>query len=137
MFSTQISIPQWLQLPQHIRSRMIEVFELPRSARTEVFNNIVMCDGYTHEDLKNITIEKMQKFLGSGVEDYYQLLDATVAKVEDEYQLRLRGEQEERELQEEEELQGYELSAAQAVKNVVELTEAVKKRRGRPPTKVT
>src|SRR6185369_5372315 len=39
-------------------------------------------DGHTHKDLAFVTVEAMQKFLDSSVEDFWQLFDATLNKIQ-------------------------------------------------------
>lgn len=85
-FYPQMTVPQWLQLTMPVRLRMKEIFEIPRSTGTEIHNNVVFSDGHTHKDLANITIEKMQDFVGSSSEDFYELLNATTKKVMKEHQ---------------------------------------------------
>lgn len=70
----QLNTVQWISLPLEIRAKLVEIFNIPRSASTEVENNTVVTDGYTHKDLAVITVEKMQAFLLDTVEeDYFKL----------------------------------------------------------------
>lgn len=70
----QLNTVQWISLPIQIRVRLVEIFDIPRSGNTEVENNQVVTDGYTHKDLAKITEEKMQGFLLDTTEgDYFKL----------------------------------------------------------------
>jgi hypothetical protein len=84
-FHPQVTIPQWLELPMPVRLRLKDIFNVPRSSGTEVHNQTVVSDGHTHKDLANITVEKMQEFLGvseiKGEKDlFFGLWNATAGK---------------------------------------------------------
>lgn len=77
----QLNTVQWISLPSETRSKLVEVFNIPRSGNTEVEDQTVVTDGYTHRDLSTITIEKMQGFLLDTIEDdyfklFHRVLDA-------------------------------------------------------------
>jgi len=55
----------WMQLEKTIRNHLVSVFNIPRTGVTEIFNNEVRADGYSAEDLKAITLEKMTEYIGS------------------------------------------------------------------------
>ena len=82
----QITIPMWLELPQPLRNKLVEIFSLPRSGGTSIssFGGVmkVDTDGYTHQDLAGISIPKMQDFLGSDETDFWKLLELTINKAE-------------------------------------------------------
>lgn len=81
----QLTITQWVALPLEVRNKIVEIFKLPRSGHTEVINNqYVVSDGYTHEDLANLTEEKMQEYLGSGYTkdtQYFDYVDKVIQKI--------------------------------------------------------
>lgn len=79
----QVSVHDWLALPMLIRVEMRKVFNIPRSSHTLVEGNIVKSDGTTYEDLKAITIEKLQVFLNTDPEqtDFVKLFNGVVAKI--------------------------------------------------------
>ena len=88
MIRYQVTIPMWLDLPQELRSKMVEIFALKRSGGTVISSvgGVMRCetDGYTHEDLIGISIDKMQDFLGEHDEkDFWKLLEATINKAEE------------------------------------------------------
>lgn len=53
----------WLAVPLPIRQKIAADFNLTRSGETEVFDNKVMCDGYTDNDLMKITEEGLDERL--------------------------------------------------------------------------
>lgn len=80
----QLSKPQWLNLPIEVRVKLIEVFHLTRSGFTEVVDGRVTSDGYTHEDLAKITLEKLQEILDSDNDDYFALLEELIDSISSE-----------------------------------------------------
>lgn len=64
MITYQLTTTQWLALPADVKTRLKELFAIPRSAGTQVNDNVVTSDGYTHADLAHITIDKMLDYLG-------------------------------------------------------------------------
>lgn len=66
----QIYVQQFVSIKEATRNKIREVFDIKRSSHAEVITDsmgmgIVVCDGTTNEDLKELTIEKMRDFLGS------------------------------------------------------------------------
>ncbi len=55
----------WMQLEKEIRIHLAEVFQLQRTGPTEVRDNVAISDGFSVEDLKGITVEKMNAYIGS------------------------------------------------------------------------
>ncbi len=79
----QLTIPQWLELPQAVKHKLITVFKIPKSQGCSIVNNSVVSDGHTHKDLAVVSILAMQTFLGKEDEkDFWTLLTATVECVE-------------------------------------------------------
>lgn len=59
------------------------------TGNTEVVDNIVVADGYSHEDLKQLTSERLAAYLGVATykpneEDLHMLFEQAVAKVTDD-----------------------------------------------------
>jgi hypothetical protein len=79
-----ISTHTWVSLPNEVRYRIRSLFKIPHSSNTVVSDGRLESDGTTNEDLKHLTIEKMQTFLSDESTDFYKLFDKTVAKVTDE-----------------------------------------------------
>jgi hypothetical protein len=83
----QIVKPQWLQIPLETRVKLIEIFKIPRTEPTMTSggtNSVVLSDGHSHKDLESITIEKMQKYLGSQLTDFFQLFDKVLEKLNED-----------------------------------------------------
>jgi len=79
-----LSLGVWASLPNEVRYRIRALFNIPKTGVTEVNDGILVSDGTTHTDLSNLTIEKMQSYVGESVLDFYKLFDLMVAKVNDE-----------------------------------------------------
>lgn len=82
-----ISVPQWLQLDSRVRTKLKEVFNIQRSGVGHVNYTgqgpQVTSDGHTHEDLKAISVEAMQKYLGRLDTDYFDLFNAVLEHIGD------------------------------------------------------
>lgn len=46
-------------------------------------DNTVISDGHTHRDLATLTLEKLQQHLRSKSDDFYALLDQTIAGIKE------------------------------------------------------
>ena len=79
-----ISLHVWVSLPNEVRYRIRSIFNIPRSSNTIVSDGRVESDGTTNEDLKQLTVEKMQAYVGSTSSDFHKLFDEVLAKVNDE-----------------------------------------------------
>ena len=51
-----------MTLPREVRLWLRNMFDIPQSNVVEVRDNTVLTDGVTNDDLKAITLEKLQKF---------------------------------------------------------------------------
>ena len=81
IFQPQLTIPQWLELPWEVRHHLVHLFSIPRSSGTETLDGRIMTDGYTHADLKHITVAKMQAYLDSHEEGFFALFNQVIKKV--------------------------------------------------------
>ena len=79
-----ISLHLWVSLPNEVRYRIRALFNIPRSSNTIVSDGRIESDGTTNEDMKSLTIEKMQKYVESTSSDFHKLFDEVLAKVNDE-----------------------------------------------------
>jgi hypothetical protein len=79
MINEQIVIPQWLEVHPEVRNAISSIMGLTRNGATEVAGGRVMCDGYNHEDLKGITLEKINANLGK---EYTSLVEGFNALIE-------------------------------------------------------
>lgn len=81
----QLNTVQWVSLPLETRLKLVDIFDIPRSGNTEVEDNKIITDGYTHQDLAHITIEKMQGFLLDTVtDDYFGLFQRILDVINEE-----------------------------------------------------
>ena len=71
---TQLLIPEWMQLSKEVRQVLIDKFNLKRDISTEVDGQRVVCDGYSNEMLKMISIESMES-MGAIGNDFEELLN--------------------------------------------------------------
>lgn len=77
-----VGVHDWLALPMPVRIKMREIFHINKSRGSLVEGNVVKSDGHTHEDLKAITIPKMQEYLESiENDDFVTLFNACVEKI--------------------------------------------------------
>ena len=81
MFFQQITIPQWLSLEPKLRWKLKALFDVPRSQGVTVVDNRVVSDGHTHEDLKVISLEKVNAYLGTEEADFYTGLAKVIDKL--------------------------------------------------------
>lgn len=72
----------WISLPREERTKLAQLFSIPRSGEVIVRTggvvdgkivNEVTSDGYTPKDLYAITIPKMQEVTGLMIDDFYKL----------------------------------------------------------------
>lgn len=55
----------WMQLPKDVKHHLVGIFKIPRTGVTEIRDQDVIADGYSVEDLRAITLEKMIAYIGS------------------------------------------------------------------------
>ena len=79
-----LSVSTWVSLSNEVRNRIRAIFEIPRSSHVVVNDGRVETDGTTYEDLKKLTVEKMQSYVGDNSTDFHKLFDMVVAKVTEE-----------------------------------------------------
>lgn len=70
-----------MQLERPVRLIIVKEFDVPRTGVTEVRDNEVLSDGYSAEDLKAITVAKMEAYVG-GHESFPRLWELTCAKAQ-------------------------------------------------------
>lgn len=80
---TNLYPQQWLHLPKDVKEKLINVFEIVRTGASEVRDQEVISDGYTLDDLRSITNEKMNEYVGSQ-ETFLRAWELTLAKVHSE-----------------------------------------------------
>ncbi len=79
-----ISMHTWTSLSSEQRGKIRMIFAIPRSQSTEVHDGRIVTDGTTPKDFEALTVEKMQSYVKSNVDDFHKLFDLVVAKVQDE-----------------------------------------------------
>jgi hypothetical protein len=82
---TNLLPQEWLCLSPRERMRMIEIFSIPKSEGVVMQDNTILSDGHTVKDLRAISIETMQKYLGSQETEFYRLLEAVKNKIAEEF----------------------------------------------------
>lgn len=80
----QIFPAHWVPLSHDLREYLAAKFGVGRSVATEIVDNRIISDGRSPNDLKNITLEKMQEYTGSKIDDFMQLWAITVSKATSE-----------------------------------------------------
>lgn len=55
----------WMQLDKKVRHHLVEIFKIPRTGITEIYNEEIRADGYSIDDLKAISLDKMIAYIGS------------------------------------------------------------------------
>jgi patatin-like phospholipase/acyl hydrolase len=77
---TNIYPQQWLHLSKEVRLHLMKVFGIIRTGITEIRDQEVISDGFTADDLKAITLEKMCEYIGSQ-ETFLRAWEVTLAKI--------------------------------------------------------
>ncbi len=84
----QLTTSQWLALKPEVKAKLKEIFQIPRSAGTQMFQGPkggeVISDGHTMQDLAAITLEKMSAYLGlkEVATNFYDCFDLVTDKIE-------------------------------------------------------
>ena len=82
MIQPRLNTAEWMEIPHHIRQLIIEQFGLQRSAYTDVRDMKVFSDGYTNDDLKALSLERLKEYTGLMVDDFYAQLTETIIKLQ-------------------------------------------------------
>ncbi len=70
---------QWLTYPHETRLKLAELLKLPKTGHIHVTSRgEIISDGFTPEDLKNITVEKLQELTNSKTEDIVKLMEKLI-----------------------------------------------------------
>ncbi len=73
----------WLRLPINTRHAIARDFNIPKKGATEVVSNEIVRDGFNVNDLENaLTIEAIQKYVGTQLTDIHVLWENMVLKAE-------------------------------------------------------
>lgn len=76
-----ITKDQWMLLDIPTKQKLVAVFGINKSGFSEVRDSIVVTDGYTQEDLKVITLEKMNEYIGSEEATFLRAWEITLSKI--------------------------------------------------------
>jgi hypothetical protein len=76
-----LNLHTWVSLPNDVRFRIRRDFQIPMSGSTIVSDGVIETDGTTPADISHLTIEKMQKYVDSTIDDFNKLFDLVVTKV--------------------------------------------------------
>lgn len=79
-----LNLHTWVSLPNDVRHKIRILFNIPRSGSVFVNDGHIETDGTTPDDFRALTVEKMQSYLNSEVDDFNKLFDLLVARVIDE-----------------------------------------------------
>lgn len=136
MLKHQLTIPQWLDLPIDVRSKLKAIFNIPKSVGSQIVDKVVVSDGHTHADLAVITIEAMQAFLGSKDDDFWTLMESALERVyslrDQELKKEIEDAQEEKSRLSESKAEALGELARQMEEIAKSAEEIVIKKRGRP-----
>lgn len=70
----------WMQLDPKIRMELVSYFNLKKTGITEIRDQTLISDGYSVEDLREITLEKMNEYIGSSEESFSRAWEITCSK---------------------------------------------------------
>jgi len=76
---TNLYPQQWMSLPKDVKAHLVKAFGLSKSGVTEIRDQDLVSDGYTLDDLRKISREKMCEYIGSD-ETFMRSWEITVAK---------------------------------------------------------
>ncbi len=81
-----LSYQIWMNLPVETRQKLATVFGISKTGKTMVeyraSGNVVTSDGYTPDDLRAVTIEKLQTILKTEEVDFYALIETAVENID-------------------------------------------------------
>ena len=62
---TRVYQQHWIELPADVRAHLSKKLGIVRTGISEIHDQQVVSDGFTNEDLKGITIPKLEEYVGS------------------------------------------------------------------------
>lgn len=77
-----INVKQWMALPKEVRVQIAKDFNLTKTGRMGVANNIIVSDGYSQNDILKINLENLQTVLDSTESDFDTLFVDYVKLIE-------------------------------------------------------
>src|ERR1035437_6022846 len=73
----------WLSLSQRTRQTMAIMLEVSRSGGTELVDGRIVSDGYVDSDLAQINLLRLQQYMKSDSNDFYELFNLLVQRIEE------------------------------------------------------
>ena len=74
---------KWMALPLSTKGKLAQQFGIPKNGAIEVYANTIKSDGFLVHDIENaLTLDSMQKFLGTEETDVTILWDYLINKIE-------------------------------------------------------
>jgi predicted HTH domain antitoxin len=84
-----ISTASWMDLSWQVRTQLVKDLNIPKSKDVVLQDNVVLTDGRTQNDINQaITIESLQEYTKSSLDDIFELFGKAVEKAE--YELYLK-----------------------------------------------
>lgn len=79
-----LSLHTWVSLPNEVRQRIRNHFQIPQSSHVMVSDGVLETDGTTPEDFKHLSISKMQEYTGNESTDFHVQFGLVVDKINEE-----------------------------------------------------
>lgn len=84
-----ISTASWMDLSWQVRTQLVKDLNIPKSKDVVLQDNVVLTDGRTQADINQaITIESLQEYTKSSLDDIFELFGKAVERAE--YELYLK-----------------------------------------------
>jgi hypothetical protein len=84
-----IPVQSWLMLNWKVRTKLANDLNVPKSSDVVLMDNEVLSDGRTQQDLNcSITVEALQEYTKSNIDDIFELFQKAVEKAEYEIYLK-------------------------------------------------
>lgn len=80
--SPQVYGGMWIRLSPTIKTKIAELFSIPRNGASHVNDNLVIADGYLDRDLAVLNVQSMNQFLGTSEVDIFKLWNMLISHVE-------------------------------------------------------
>lgn len=80
--SPQVYGGMWIKLSPTVKTKIAELFNIPRNGASHVNDNLVIADGYLDRDLAVLNVESMNKFLGTNETDIFPLWNLMIKHIE-------------------------------------------------------
>lgn len=82
-----LSYQIWLKLPEDVRHKLSMLFNIPKSGSTVVeyrhSGNVVTSDGYTPDDLRAISLAKLQAMFRTDDTNFYAMVEEAIDHIDE------------------------------------------------------